>query len=68
MLNAAGGGAQASHGQDDAYRAVISIEHVQNGLRPIERRSQGKLRRKHRPAGPRVPPTSSCLTMFLPAT
>jgi hypothetical protein len=23
MLNAAGGGAQASHGQDDAYRAVI---------------------------------------------
>ena len=37
MLNAAGGGAQAPHGQDDAYRAVVSIEHVQNSLRPIER-------------------------------
>jgi hypothetical protein len=43
MQNAAGDGiAQAPHGQDDAYRAVVSdlvslIEHVQNCLRLIER-------------------------------
>jgi hypothetical protein len=43
MQNAAGYGvAQASLGQDDVYRAVVSdlvslIEHIQNSLRMIER-------------------------------
>jgi hypothetical protein len=74
MRNAAGDGvAQAPHDQNAAYRAVVSdlvslVEHVQNSLRLIDRRSQGKLLRKRRPAAPKVPPASSCSTMYRPAT
>ena len=77
MQNAAGDGvAQAPHDQNAAYRAVVSdlvslVEHVQKSLRLIERtiaKEMRKLRRKRRPAAPRVPPTSSCSTTYLPAT
>ena len=74
MQNAAGDGvAQAPRDQNDAYRAVVSdlvslVEHVQNSLRLIERTIARKHRRKRRPAAPRVPPTSSCSTTYLPAT
>ena len=77
MQNAAGDGvAQAPHDQNAAYRAVVSdlvslVEHVQKSLRLIERtiakETCRKLRRKLRPAAPRVPPTSSCSTTYLPA-
>jgi hypothetical protein len=57
---------QTFHDHNDTYSAVVSdlvslIEHVQNGLRLIERMIAGKLRTK----ALRVPPTSSCSTMFL---
>ena len=74
MRNAAGDGvAQAPHDQNAAYRAVVSdlvslVEHVQNSLRLIDRRSQGKLLRKRRLAAWKVPPASSCSTMSRPVT
>ena len=75
MQNAAGDGvAQAPHDQNAAYRAVVSdlvslVEHVQDSLRLIEQTiAKRKLRRKRRPAAPKVPPTSSCSTTYLPAT
>ena len=73
MRNAAGDGvAQAPHDQNAVYRAVVSelvslVEHVQNSLRLIEQTIAGKLLRKRRPAVPKVPPTSSCSTMYRPA-
>jgi hypothetical protein len=70
MRNAAGDGvAQAPHEQNAAYRAVVSnlvslVEHVQKSLRLIEQTIAGE----RRPAAPKVPPTSSCSTTYLPAT
>ena len=74
MQNAAGDGvAQPPHDQNAAYRAVVSdlvslIEHVQNSLRLIEQTIATETSPKRRPAAPRVPPTSSCSTTYLPAT
>ena len=70
MQNAGDGVAHAPHDQNDAYRAVVSdlvrlVEHVQRSLRLIEQAIAGT---KRRSAAPRVPPTSSCSTTYLPAT
>ena len=74
MQNAAGyGAAPAPQHQNDAYHAVVSdlvslVEHVQNSLRLVEQMIAretftGNLARRLR----RVPPISSCSTMYLPA-
>ena len=74
MQNAAGDGvAQPPHDQNAAYRAMVSdlvslIEHVQNSLRLIEQTIATETSPKSSPAAPRVPPTSSCSTTYLPAT
>ena len=74
MQNAAGDGvAQPPHDQNAAYRAMVSdlvslIEHVQNSLRLIEQTIATETSPKSSPAAPRVLPTSSCSTTYLPAT
>ena len=75
MQNAAGDGvALAPHDQNAAYRAVVSdlvslVEHVQKSLRLIEQTIARETSPEiDRPAAPRVPPTSSCSTTYLPAT